>query len=55
MFLSGLQNVLDGEVFGMKLPLIGDKLSAGADFIQEFREGFLAEFRTKIESLAESQ
>ncbi|MHC4088881.1 MAG: hypothetical protein ACYSVY_01125, partial [Planctomycetota bacterium] len=52
LFLNGLQEVLDGEVFGMPLPLVGKKLSAGAGFIEDFRGGFLTDFRTEIEEAA---
>jgi len=53
MFLGGLQDVMDGEVFGFELPFIGDKLSAGADFIQDFRDGFFADFRDFIQTAAD--
>ncbi len=49
MFLEGLQNVLDGEVFGFKLPIIGDALSGGADFIEDLRKDFIDPFRDLIE------
>jgi Ca2+-binding RTX toxin-like protein len=49
LFLGGLQDVLDGEVFGIELPLIGDSLSDGARFIEDLREGFLADFRQGVE------
>ena len=52
MFLGGVQNTLDGEVFGMKLPLIGDQLSGGADFIKDFREGFVAKLREELRNAA---
>lgn len=51
-FLGGLQDVLDGEVFGVPLPLIGDKLSDGARFIEDFRDDFIEPFREEIENLA---
>ncbi|MDX1450626.1 MAG: hypothetical protein R3246_16380, partial [Acidimicrobiia bacterium] len=50
LFLGGLQDILDGEVFGLEIPFIGDKLSAGADFIQDFRDGFVADFRDLVET-----
>jgi Ca2+-binding RTX toxin-like protein len=53
LFLEGLQEVLDGEVFGLPLPLIGDQLAEGARFIEEFREGFIAPFRTGVEGAAD--
>lgn len=51
-FLGGLQDVLDGEVFGVPLPLVGDKLSDGARFIEDFRDDFIDPFRDEIENLA---
>ncbi len=52
-FLGGIQDVLDGEVFGFKLPLIGDQLSDGARVIEDFREGFLTDFREAVENAAD--
>ena len=51
-FLLGLQEVLDGEVFEITLPLVGDKLAGAAQFIEDFREGFIADFREAIETSA---
>jgi hypothetical protein len=51
MFLAGLQDVLDGEVFGVSIPLIGDKLSSAADFIADFRDDFIGTFREEVEKL----
>jgi Ca2+-binding RTX toxin-like protein len=48
MFLTQLQDVLDGEVFGITIPFIGDKLAAGAGFIQDFRDDFIDPFRQFI-------
>jgi len=53
LFLEGLQDVLDGEVLGIPLPLIGDGLADGARFIEDFREGFVASFREEVESFAD--
>src|SRR5262249_18144286 len=52
LFLEGLQDLLDGEVFGFKLPLIGSQLSGVGDVIANFRTGFLEDFRHAIEDLA---
>jgi hypothetical protein len=38
--LGGIQDALDGEIFGFSLPLIGDKLADGAHFIGDFQAGF---------------
>ena len=54
-FLLGLEEVLDGEVFGFALPLVGDKLSDGAHFIGDFRDGFLEDFRRAVESAADGR
>ena len=53
LFLGGIQDVLDGEVFGITLPLIGDSLSDGARFIEDLRNGFLDDFRTAIENFTD--
>ena len=52
-FLAGLQDILDGEVFGVQLPLIGDKLSSAAQFIEDFREGFIEDFRNEVGNTAD--
>ena len=50
-FLGGLQDVLDGEVFGITLPLIGDSLSDGARFIEDLRTDFISPFRDAVEDV----
>ncbi|QSA97859.1 OmpA family protein [Methylococcus sp. EFPC2] len=52
LFLEGLQDVLDGEVGGVSLPLIGDKLAGAVDDIGKFRDGFIVDFRKAVEDLA---
>ena len=52
LFLEGLQDILDGEVGGVTLPLVGDKLAGAADVIGDFRSGFVDDFRQAIEDLA---
>ena len=52
LFLGGLQDLFDGELFGFSLPLIGDKLSSAADVIGDFRDAFIDDFREAIQSLA---
>ncbi len=49
LFLGGLQDLLDGEIFGIDLPLIGDSLSDGARFIEDLREDFVEPFRELVE------
>ncbi|MBW2292071.1 MAG: hypothetical protein JRG94_07130, partial [Deltaproteobacteria bacterium] len=48
LFLGGLQDVLDGEIFGIQLPLIGDSLSDGARFIEDLRQDFVEPFRDLV-------
>ncbi len=50
LFLSSLQDILDGKVFNFSLPIIGDKLGAGADFIEDFRKGIMQPFRNLVEN-----
>jgi Ca2+-binding RTX toxin-like protein len=52
-FLAGLQDILDGEVFGIQLPLLGDKLSAGADFIEDVRRSIIEPIRQFVEQAPE--
>ena len=52
LFLSGLQDVLDGEVGGMTLPLVGDSLADGTQFIADFRENFVDNFREGVQGFA---
>ncbi|MES2992163.1 MAG: OmpA family protein [Pseudomonadota bacterium] len=52
LFLESLQDILDGEVAGVSLPLIGDKLAGAADVIGDFRGNFLEDFRKAVEDLA---
>ena len=49
LFLGGLQDVLDGEIFGLPLPLIGDSLADGARFIEDLRQDFVEPFRDLVE------
>ncbi|MBD2360610.1 DUF4347 domain-containing protein [Anabaena minutissima FACHB-250] len=48
-FLQGLQDILDGEVFGIDLPLIGNQLQSGADFIEKLRRDVLTPIRQYAE------
>jgi len=50
LFLGGLQDLLDGDLAGISLPLIGDKLADGARFIDDFRLNFVEQFRSGVES-----
>ena len=55
MFLAGLQDLLDGEVFGVTVPLIGDSLSGAANFIADFRADFVSTFREEVENMADPE
>lgn len=48
-FLSGLQDILDGKVFNIELPLIGDQLQGAADFIDDLRRDVLGPIRQYAE------
>ncbi|MDM8557941.1 LEPR-XLL domain-containing protein [Candidatus Parabeggiatoa sp. HSG14] len=52
IFLEGLQDVMDGEIGGISLPFIGDGLEEGVGFIEDFRNGFIADLRNNIENAA---
>ncbi len=54
-FLEGLQDVVDGKILSMKIPFVGDKLSAAGGFIQDFREGFIDKLRSFIEAADDFQ
>ncbi|MES2098682.1 MAG: LEPR-XLL domain-containing protein [Pseudomonadota bacterium] len=48
-FLQGLQDIMEGEVFGIELPFIGDQLQGGADFIEDLRRDVLGPIRQFVE------
>ncbi len=45
LMLQVLQQALSGEVFGVSLPLVGDHLKDGAQFIEDFRDDVLTRLR----------
>jgi Ca2+-binding RTX toxin-like protein len=47
--LATVQNLLNGEIFGTTLPLVGDSLAPAGQFIEGFREAVLAEVSNQIE------
>jgi len=53
MFLEGIQDLLDGEVLGITLPFIGDRLAEAARFIEDLREDFVAPLRDGVESFSD--
>ena len=46
--LGKIEGGLDKVAFGGNFPLVGDKLAQGANFIRGFRNGLLAELRSKL-------
>ncbi len=52
-FLAGLQDLLDGEIFGVSLPLVGDQLSSAAQFIEDFRKDFIDPLRDEVGNLTD--
>lgn len=49
--LEGVQDLLDGALGEISLPLIGDGLADGAGFIEDFREDVIEPFRLAVENL----
>ena len=47
-FLVGLRDVLNGEVFGTRLPFIGDNLGEAADFIEDIRQTVVVELQNRF-------
>ncbi|HEY7116284.1 MAG TPA: hypothetical protein VH475_06850, partial [Tepidisphaeraceae bacterium] len=47
--LKTLQDGMDGQVFGRKLPLIGDHLKDGARFIEDIREKAIEPLRNSLQ------
>jgi Ca2+-binding RTX toxin-like protein len=50
LFLSGVQDALDGQIMGFELPLAGDKLGDAVQFIEDFRSGFIKDLRNLVEN-----
>jgi len=51
--LGMLQDGLQSDVLSRNLPLVGDDLAKAGDFIEQFREGLLADIRAKLESVGD--
>lgn len=49
-FLSYVQDALEGEVLGFEVPLAGTQLGEAAQFIEEFRAGFIKDLRNLVEN-----
>lgn len=49
VFLTNVQDIVDGEVLSNDLPLIGDSLSDGGDFIETVRRGVLQQLRELVQ------
>jgi|GEM_PF-6918000 len=52
LFLGGLQDLVDGSLGGVKLPLVGKQLAGVANVIGDFRNHFVEPLRTAIDDLA---
>ncbi|MEX0643625.1 MAG: DUF1467 family protein [Pirellulales bacterium] len=50
--LAGIQDVLDGEVLGIRLPFVGDKLAGGAQAIEGFRRDFITPLKNSLSGAA---
>jgi Ca2+-binding RTX toxin-like protein len=51
LFLDGLQYTLDSQIFGLlDLPIIGDGIERGADFISDLQKDFVDPFRNLVEN-----
>jgi Ca2+-binding RTX toxin-like protein len=48
--LEFIENVIGGQIGGLTLPLIGDDLAKGAQFIADFREDFIGPLRAGVEA-----
>ncbi|MDT8424115.1 MAG: calcium-binding protein, partial [Desulfuromonadales bacterium] len=55
MLLEGLQDIMDGEVFGLDIPFVGNKLSAAGGFIEDFSAQFIDPLRSLMESADDFQ
>ncbi|MCX7893546.1 MAG: PA14 domain-containing protein, partial [Burkholderiales bacterium] len=51
-FLGLLQDTLEGDLFGLKFPIVGDQLGSAATFIADFRDGFINDLREAIATAA---
>lgn len=51
--LEMIQDALQSEVLSRNLPLVGKELSKAGNFIQDFREGLLADIRLKLTSIGD--
>ena len=53
IFLSTVQDALEGQVLGFEVPLAGTQLNEAARFIEEFRSGFIKDLRNLVENAPE--
>ncbi len=55
MFFEGIQYVLDTEVFNrLDLPIVGDALTYGVNFIEDVREDFIDPLRALIDAVEDA-
>ena len=50
LLLKGLENLLQGDIGGVKIPFIGDALSGGVGFVSDLRTDVVAPFRNLLET-----
>ncbi len=49
-FLSFVQGAIEGEILGFEVPLAGTQLGEAAQFIEDFRSGFIRDLRNLVEN-----
>ncbi|TAK79855.1 MAG: hypothetical protein EPO20_30620, partial [Betaproteobacteria bacterium] len=52
LLLETVQDIMSGQIFGIPLPFIGDRLADGAEFIEDLRAGVIAPFQNLVENTA---
>ncbi|MEX2093005.1 MAG: NosD domain-containing protein [Pirellulales bacterium] len=52
--LAGLEDVFNGQIFGQRLPFVGDQLKDAADFIHRIRADFIDQWRRAQQESAAS-
>jgi hypothetical protein len=55
LLLETLQDIMSGQIFGLELPLIGDNLADGVQFIEDLRYEVIAPFQNLIESTPKTE
>ena len=52
LLLETVQDIMSGQIFGIPLPFIGDRLADGAEFIEDLRASVIAPFQNLVENTA---